>query len=287
MSNDPQETSPPNDEDRIREARRAVDRDYLILGRELYLAFETGSYKDNGVVSFEAYAASKGVDPGRAKRFRRVFKKFSKDLGVSFERMLVLGYEKLKAIEPVIRRDNRDLWLHRAASMSYADLVVDVKVHKPVRRRRKEVKQTLGNKKVFEPEDTAELLKTIGDDRLKPSSDGEAISSDAYVHVRKIYLVAEQNLVFDTAIEAMERRTGSTKVGYLLTSCLEEQLAHEATRSIKDDGRMRYFMNILQRRYKGRLLWVRDKKVAERLAELIQQAEEEIEAEKEEHGTPD
>jgi predicted house-cleaning noncanonical NTP pyrophosphatase (MazG superfamily) len=277
LSTDPQGISPLSEEDRISEARRAVDRDYLILGRELYLAFETGSYKDNGVVSFDAYASSKGVDPGRAKRFRRVFKKFSKDLGVSFDRMLNLGYEKLKAIEPVIRRNNRDLWLHRAASMDYAALLEEVKAHKPVRKRRKEVKQTLSNKDVFEPADTAELVKTIGDDRLKPSSDGEAISSDAYVHVRKIYLVAEQNLVFDTAIEAMERRTGSTKVGYLLTSCLEEQLAHEATRSLKDDGRMRYFMNILERRYKGKLLWVKDKKVAAKLEAMIKQAEEEVE----------
>jgi len=280
---DPPEITPSED-DRIRDARRAVDRDYLILGRELYLAFETGSYKDNGVVSFDAYATSRGVDPGRAKRFRRLFKKFSKDLGFSFDVMLSLGYEKLKAIEPVINRGNRSLWLHKANTMDYAKLMEDVKFHKPPPRRRKVVNQTLTNKSVFEPAATAELIKTIGDDRLKPSADGDAVSSDAFVHVRKIYLVAEQNLVFDTAVEAMERRTGSTKVGYLLTSCLEEQLAHEATRGLKDDGRMRYFMGVLERRYKGKLLWVNDKRVAAKLAELIEQAEKEVAKEAEDGG---
>jgi hypothetical protein len=267
------------DDDRIYNARMAVDRDYLILGRELYLAFETGSYKDNGIVSFDDYASSKGVDPGRAKRFRRVFKKFSKDLGIPFDRMLSLGYEKLKAIEPVINRGNKNLWLHKAASMNYADLLTDVKVHKPARKRRTEVKQTLANKDVFQPEDAPELINTIGDDRLKPSADGSAITSDAYVFVRRLYLIAEQNQVFDTAIENMERRTGSTKVGYLLTSALQEYLAHEATRGIKDDKRMRYFMNILERRYKGKLLWVQDKKVAAKLSEMIKTAEEEVEEE--------
>lgn len=257
-----------------------MDRDYLILGRELYVAFEQGTYKDDGkTISFDDYAAKKGVDPGRAKRFRRVFKKFSKDLGLSFDRMLELGYEKLKAIEPVIRRTNRDLWLHKAKTLDYSELLEEVKRHKPQRKQRKEVKQSLENKNKFSPDEASELVKTIGDDRLKPSADGEIVADDNHVFVRKIYLVAEQNQVFDTAIENMERRTGSTKVGYLLTSALEEFLAHEATRALKDDGRLHYFMGVLERRYKTKLFSIKDKRVAAKLAELLQRAEEEIEQE--------
>lgn len=275
-----QSQSPPEGEDRIYDARKAVDRDYLILGRELYMAFETGSYKEGGVMSFDDYASSKGVDPGRAKRFRRVFKKFSKDLGVPFPKMLELGYEKLKAIEPVIRRNNRDLWLHKAATMDYAALLANVKEHKPKRRRRKEVKLEDRHQMVYQPDQTADLINSIKDERLKPSVDGVTISGDDAVVVRRLYLIAEQNQVFETAIENMERRTGSTKIGYLLTSALEEFLAHEATRSLKDDDRMHYFMGILERRYKGRLLWVRDKKVARKLEEMIKKAEQEVENER-------
>jgi hypothetical protein len=269
-----------NSGDDLGDARRAVDRHYLILGRELYLAFETGKYKDDGdTISFDDYVAKKGVDPGRAKRFRRVFKKFSKDLGVPFPQMLEIGYEKLKAIEPVIRRNNRNLWMHKAKTLAYADLVEEVKKHKPKRRRRKEVKQSLDNKNKFSPEETPELLKTIGDDRLKPSADGDVVADDNHVFVRKIYLVAEQNMVFDTAIENMERRTGSTKVGYLLTSALEEFLAHEATRGLKDDGRLHYFMGVLERRYKTKLFSIKDKRVAAKLAELLTRAQEELDEE--------
>ena len=100
------------------------------------------------------------------------------------------------------------------------------------------------------------------------------------VYVKKIYLIGDQNTVFETAIENMERRTGSHKIGYLLTSALMEFLAHEATRGIKDDGRMRYFMNILQRRYKGKLLWIKDKKVAAEMERLLEEAEANVQKEK-------
>ena len=98
--------------------------------------------------------------------------------------------------------------------------------------------------------------------------------------MKKIYLIGDQNTVFETAIENMERRTGSQKIGYLLTSALMEFLAHEATRGIKDDGRMRYFMNILERRYKGKLLWIQDKRVAAEMKRLLAEAEENVQREK-------
>jgi hypothetical protein len=265
------------DQTRIQDAKRAVDRDYLILGRELYVAFSTGKYKEDGFSSFDDYAVDQGVDPGRAKRLRRVFKKYSKDLGISFTRMLSLGYERLKVLEPVINRSNKEIWLRRAAELDYPTLIANVKIHKKPRRRRREVKQISGAlPSVYQPEDAAALISKIPDERLKPSIDGKSITDDDVVFVKTIYLIGDQKQVFETALENMERRTGSTKIGYLLTSALQEFLAHEALRGIKDDKRMRYFMNILERRYKGQLIWVRDKKIAAKLEKMINQAEEEL-----------
>lgn len=266
--------------DRLRDAKLAVDRDYLILGRELYIAFSSDKFKEK-FDSFDDYAVSLGVEPGRAKRLRRVFKKFSHDVGVSFEQMLSIGYERLKAIEPVINRGNKGVWLDRAKRMEFPELVAEVKKNKKPRRRRKEIKQTIPvNKTIYEPEDASKLIESIKDDRLKPSADGNDITSDDYVFIKKIYLIGDQNTVFETAIQNMERRTGSTKIGYLLTSALQEFLAHEATRGISDDKRLRYYMNILERRYKCRLLMVKDKKVAQKLADMIKRAEEEVEQER-------
>jgi hypothetical protein len=268
-----------NDEDqtRIQDAKKAVDRDYLILGRELYVAFSTGKYKEDGFSSFDEYAIAQGVDPGRAKRLRRVFKKFSKDLGISFTRMLSLGYERLKVVEPVINRANKEMWLRAAATLDYPTLVANVKIHKKPRRRRREVKQTPGSlPSVYQPEDAADLVSKISDERYKPSIDGKSITDDDVVFVKTIYLIGDQKQVFETALENIERRTGSTKIGYLLTSALQEFLAHEALRGIKDDKRMRYYMNILERRYKGQLIWVKDKKIAAKLEKMVNKAEEEL-----------
>jgi hypothetical protein len=122
-------------DDRLRDAKLAVDRDYLILGRELYIAFSSDKFKEQ-FNSFDDYAISLGVEPGRAKRLRRVFKKFSHDVGVSFDKMLEIGYERLKAIEPVINRGNKGVWLDRASRMTFPDLVAEVKKNKKPRARR-------------------------------------------------------------------------------------------------------------------------------------------------------
>jgi len=280
--NEQQGNSPDSDDDRIREAKKAVDREYLNLGRELYVAFSSGAYKTEGFSSFDDYAISRGVEAGRANRLRRVFKKFSKDLGIPFSLLLELGYERVKAVERVITRENRDIWLKRAADMTYPELVKCVKANKDPSKRRTVIKQTFApHSGIYQPEDAAKLIASIQDERLKPSADGSLVTSDDFVYVKKIFLIGDQNTVFETAIENMERRTGSHKIGYLLTSALMEFLAHEATRGIKDDGRMRYFMNILERRYGGKLLWVEDKKVAANLAAMIEKATEEVQLEKE------
>lgn len=278
MANNDQDTPQPpdqSDEERIRIAKQAVDKDYLVLGRELYVSFSSGSFRDGSTTgSFDDYASRLGVEPGRARRLRRVFKKFSKDVGVSFERMLSIGYERLKAIEPIIDRSNKETWLNRATSLDYSDLVAEVKKHRKQTKRRRVVNPLSSSPQtVYKPENAADLIKTITDDRLKPSSDGQTVTSDEVVYLRTLFLIGDQNNVFNAAIDHMERRTGSTKLSYLLTSALQEFLAIEATRGTNDDGRMKYYMNILERRYKGQLLWVKDKRVAEKLSELIKKAE--------------
>jgi hypothetical protein len=271
-------------EDPITEARMAVDRDYLRLGRELYVEFASGRYRENGTgaTSFDQFAASKGVDPGRARRLRRVFKLFSKDLGISFQRLETLGYERAIAIMPVITNSNKDFWMQKAATMDYVALVQEVKEKKPVKKRRQVVKEVAGSQKqIYSPEDSAKLIAGITDDRLKPSADGKTdIEGDDVVYQKTIYLIGDQNNVFEAALENIERRTGSTKAGYQLTCALMEFLAHEATRSMSDDDRMRYYMGVLERRYGGKLVWMEDKKIAAEAAAMLQAAKEKLASEK-------
>lgn len=266
--------------DPIADAKLAVDRDYLLLGRELFVAFSTGRYRED-FETFDDFAASKGVDPGRARRLRRVFKLFSKDLGVSFQRLESLGYERAIAIMPVITQNNREEWLQKASTMDYVSLVKEVKAKKLTKKRRKIVREPTVSQ-TYQPEDAARLIASITDDKLKPSADGKTdIAGDDVVHQKVIYLIGDQNNVFEAALENIERRTGSSKSGYQLTCALMEFLAHEATRGLSDDDRMTYYMSVLERRYGGKLLWMQDKKVAAEAAAMLQEAAARVEAEKE------
>lgn len=266
--------------DPVTEARVAVDRNYLNLGRELYVAFETGRYREK-FETFESYAASKGVDPWRAKRLRRVFQLFSKDLGVSFQRLEQLGYERAIAIMPVITSANKEEWLGKAETMDYVALVNEVKAKKPPGKRRV-VKSATGEvKQTYSPENPQKLIDSIKDARLKPSTDGQTDANDDVVYEKTLYLIGDQNKVFEAALECVERKTGSTKVGYLLTCALLEFLAHSATHGSSDDERMQYFMGVLERRYGGKLLWMQDKKAAAEAAAALKEATDRIAAAKE------
>lgn len=263
-------------EDRLDAAKRIVDRAYLEFGRELYLEFNTDRFRDRGYKSFDDYARHKGIDPGRARRLRRVFKIFQRDLGVPYERIAAIGYESATAIIPVITKANKEDWLKKAADLSYSELIKLVDMRRPPKKKRQVVVSTPGSQpQSYKPEGSAKLAARLAPPQVRPSVDGktEAVGDDDIVYEKTLYLVGDQNSVFETALESVERRTGSDKVGYLLTCALMEFLAIEAVKDTKDDGRMKYFMSILESRYGGRLMWVKDKKVAESLNELIERAE--------------
>lgn len=255
--------------DRLDAAKRVVDRAYLDLGRELYLEFSTDRFKAKGFTSFDDFARSKGVEPGRARRLRRVFKHFQKDLGVPYETLAVIGYENVCAIMPVINKGNKSEWLKKAGELPYDDLIKEVETKRPPRVKRKVVAMTArGETLTYSPEDPSKV-----EPKLRPSADGKTDAADDIVYVKTLYLVGQQNTVFETALENIERRTGSTKVGYLLSCALMEYLTHQATKDTDDDGRMKYYMAVLESRYGGRLMWIKDKKVAEEMSDLIGQAE--------------
>jgi len=274
-----EEASPPlkeiQPEDRLDAAKRVVDRAYLEFGRELYLEFSSDRFRDRGYKSFDDYARSKGIDPGRARRLRRVFKIFQRDLGVPYERIAAIGYESVTAVIPVITRANKEDWLKKAAELPYDQLIKLVNMRKPSRKKRQVIVSTPGSQpQSYQPEGSAKMAASLAPPQVRPSADGKTdATDDDIVYEKTLYLVGDQNTVFETALENVERRTGSDKVGYLLTCALMEFLAIEAVKDTKDDGRMKYFMSILEGRYGGQLMWVKDKKVARKLSELIEQAE--------------
>ena len=272
----PQEQIPADD--RLEFAKRRLDEDYLIVGRELFLAFASGRFKKEGFNTFNEWAIHKGIDPGRANRLRRVFKVFQRDLNVHTHRLQSIGYERAVAILPVIRLENAAVWLARAETLPYAKLVELVSQEKPKRKKRSVVVQPPGtDPQSYKPEDPKALAVSLLDEKQQPSGDGKSANTpDETVYEKTFYLVGDQAKVVETALEEVERQTGSSKTGYLLSCALIEFLANRATREVGDDGRLKYWLGLLEQRYGGKLLWVRDDEVGEKLSKLVQQAEDDL-----------
>ena len=272
---------PPKDEpteDSFDIKKKAADRAAVEFGREIFFEFEADRYKKKGFKNFNEYASYRGIEPWRARRLRQVFKAFI-DLGLSYDTLAAIGYDKAVKLLGVIERGNKDEWLRRARELSYDDLLKAVKAAKP-KKVRTVIKSTAGDQpQGYAPEGADMLAAKLAPERIRPSKDGQTdANDDDIVYEKTLYLVGSQNTVFETVIENVERRTGSSKVGYLLTCALLEYLAIEGTKDQKDDDRMRHYMWALQERYGGRLMWVRNEKVAEKLNELIKQADPEGQA---------
>lgn len=268
---------PPSDEDgiwaRISLEKKRLETGYLELGRDLYVIFATEKYKDRGSNTFDEWCREEGIEPGKARRLRRVFKVFQRDLRIPIDRVKKVGYTNAVTILPVIKAHNVDDWLDKAEKLSYRDLKKLVDEVRP--RRRKPIVSPPGSQpQSYTPEPASKLAASLVDAKHQPSRDGMAgIEPEEPVYEKTFYLVGDQVRVLETTLELMERRTGSSRMGYLLSCALLEFLAKTASADAKDDGQIAYFMALLEQRYGGRVMWIKDKRVAERLNELLKQAE--------------
>lgn len=275
-SDDPPPTKPgpvPDNEDiwgRINREKRRLESGYLELGRDLYVVFSRGLYKDAGFPTFDDWCRAEGIEPGKARRLRRVFKAFQRDLNLPLSKVAEVGYSNACLIMPVINASNADDWIAKAKTLKHLELKKLVDQVRPKKRR--VVVEAPGDQPQFYTPN-AKLASELVDEKHRPSTDGQTVSPEEVVYEKTFYLVGEQVRVLETTLEVMERRTGSSKMGYLLTSALLEFLAKGVSSETKEDGQIAYFMALLEQRYGGRVLWIKDKKVAEKLRELIGQAE--------------
>ena len=265
-------------EDRFTAAKKLADRANLEFGRELFTEFRDRVYKEKGFKSFDEYARHRGVEPWRAKRLRGVFKAIM-ELGIPHDAIAELGYDKAVAILPVLERGSKDHWLRRAAELSYDALLQEVAAKKPPRKRRQVIDSKPGDQPQFYiPEDKIKLAAQLPPDAVKPSADGQtAVSDDELVYRKTLWLVGSQNTVFEAMLDYLERETGSDKAGYLLTLALTWFLTNRPEKGKTDEESMKLGMEHLERRHGGRLMWVRNEKVAAELSRLIKQAEENVE----------
>lgn len=261
-------------QERIEENVQRFEEGYLELGRDLYIVFKLGKHKDMGFTSFDDYAESRNIEPGRARRLRRVFKVFQKDLKTPSDIMRKIGFTKASALVPIIKPENAKDWISKALELSYSELKKLISDRKKKNKRKIVVSPPGSKKQAYSPENGVKLASSLVDEKHRPSTDGKtAPHDDAIIYEKTVYLVDSQNDVFETAIEEVERETGSTKTGYLLTCALLEFLAHRSTKHRGKDGRLNYWISVLEHRYGVRLVCIKDDKTAKELQKMIEKVD--------------
>lgn len=266
-------------EERLLEGKKTLDDAYLRHGQELFKAFAVDNYKELGFKTHDAWLDHLGIDTDKARRFRRVFKVFQKDIGVPVTRLLKIGYTNLSAIIPVVEHDKQHAedWLSKAETLPTRDLKALVEQMKPPSKRRKVVVEVPGTQKfTYKPGETviAPPDPKLAKAKLKPSKDGKTDApKEETIYKKTFYLIDDQNTILETALEVMERKTGSPKVGYLLSLILLEWLAINATKDTTDEGNRKFALAMLEQRYKGKALWIKNLDLVAKLQELLNKAE--------------
>jgi len=261
--------------------KKELDDAYLRYGQKLFKAFALHNYKELGFKTYDEWLDHLGIDADRARRLRRIFKVFQKDVGVPTSRLLKIGFTNLSVILPIVEHDKTKAedWLHKAETLTTKNLEALVDQLKPPAKRRRVVIEVPGTQSFrYKPGETPIVPPDpkLAKAKIKPSKDGQTDApKEETVYKKTFYFIDEQNMVLETALETMERKSGSIKVGYLLSLILLEWLANSGAKDTTDDENRRFVTAMLEQRYKGKMLWIKNLKLATKLKELLDKAEAE------------
>lgn len=121
----------------VQDLARKVDKGYMDLARLLYTVWDTPLdgdreagpvYKSWGYTSFDDYVQGDlGIDPKRAQRLKRIWYRIEVELGSEIDqetkdRLLDLGFAKVRELIRVINGGNAKEWVGKAEELSHSKL---------------------------------------------------------------------------------------------------------------------------------------------------------------------
>lgn len=185
--------------EKIKDRIKAIEANYIALGRDLFLVHAKRLYADWGYPTFAQYLQQEvGIQSRKGERLRQIWRTFIKDFKVDRERFMKIRYSNLLQILPIVTRSNVDEWVDLAEILNYTQLSERVAAYK---------------------EALKAAAATGGPTPATPAAPA------AKTKRRTFHLYPEQEEIVEEALSLMERRTGSAKSGYLLTSICTEYLA--------------------------------------------------------------
>lgn len=212
----------------IKDRISAIERNYLALGRDLFLVHDQSLYTEWGYPTFASYLEQEvGIQRRKGERLRQIWKTFVKAFGIDKERFLKIRYSNLLQILSIVNRENVEEWIDLAEVLHYKQLQDRVDAYKAA-------------------------LKISESTGATPTPATPVVPA-AKTKRRTFHLFPEQEEVVDEALSSMERRTGSSKPGYLLTSICTEYLA-TTTKIGTEEAVCEWMLKQMEARFGGKFV---------------------------------
>ena len=256
---------------------KRISQDYILLGRELFSVMGCKHYEAWGYATYEDYVTDElGISFKKAERFRKLWKKCVKDIGINPNRFKDIYYSKVIIVSGVIDRGNADYWFDQARTLSSDEL--RYKVRKERDRRYGKVRdivvleaESMDDLSALSPPEP-EVIKDLseseilvqGDEenngRILPERPSEDSGYENQLTRISFSLFPEQLKVVHAALTRAEQECGSDKTGNLLSLITTFYLANRIDSKNVTDEWVSYLLKRLETSVGGKFIWLKDKK---------------------------
>ena len=227
--------APDNVLKRLVETKKVMDRAYLQMGRDLYIAFHRRLFITWGYDTFDDFVDQKlGESPKRAERVKRLWEHFVKECSLRPSALKGLSYTNALQLLGVTDRSNAAARVAAAKTMTWRELQTQVKVWQSP-----------------SEDAVADLPKEEAQQEAEPDGDlGER-------ETRSFHLYPSQGKVVDAAIaEAQRAKASGMAPNEALANIATEFLASRMAKEDEPVTRLSFMLGTLERVYGGKIIWI-------------------------------
>jgi len=228
----------------IRKRSSLIDREYLDLGKDLYVAKYCEHYIKWGYATWRDYIGSEpGLSVKRDERLRKVWKTLVKSLGAKPDDLHKIGFSKASLLcrDGLLTRENLEDWLADARNMSFRELEKAVKA---------KGKKKVTTKEVDEVDDEGKATGKKKTVRVVTGEDGGESEFESIT----FSLTEDQKDVVSEALSKAELLADSNKRGYLLHLICTDFLAGNLGEDPKERRRLRFHLSNLEEAFGVRVM---------------------------------
>lgn len=227
----------------IKERSKFIERNYVVLGRDLYLVAKGRKYKDWGFATFNEYLRHDvQMGPRKGQRLRQIWKNLLQDFKVPETTIAGCSYSNLIEIVTLIRPKiltaaTAIAWVSRARTMTYDALCLEVAAAKAMREE--------------DAEATIVPATVVGSDEI------ERVKS--HTKRKSFNLTDDEADLIDESIRVGATDGGSDRPGHVLANICTFFMANRAS----DTAMKQYLLDKLTSVFGGKFIHLEDNEMIE------------------------